>query len=137
MTEQAGALANMTDEELQAMLRRALRTVVILALILFVLFTLIWNWQSGVLALAGAAISYTGIREWRSLAVAVFARLDNQQRPRPVARTLVMFFLRLAVVGAILYVSLRCLHGTVYALVAGIGLAVVALSWEALRLLRG
>jgi hypothetical protein len=40
-------------------------------------------------------------------------------------------------VAAVLYVSLRCLHGTVYALVAGIALGLVALSFEALRLLRG
>jgi hypothetical protein len=39
-------------------------------------------------------------------------------------------------VAGILYVSLRCLNGSVYALVAGIGLAVVALSIEAIRLLR-
>jgi hypothetical protein len=63
--------------------------------------------------------------------------MDNQQPPRMVGRTLVMFFLRLGGVAAVLYVSLRCLHGTVYALVAGIALGLVALSFEALRLLRG
>jgi hypothetical protein len=118
------------------MLRRALRTVVVLGLALFLVFTFTMGWQTGLLELAGALISYTGIREWRNLALAVFAKLDNQQSARPMGRTLVMFFLRLGVVAAILYVSLRCLHGSVYALVAGIGLAVVALSFEALRLLR-
>lgn len=127
----------MTDDDLHEMLRRALRTVVILAVILFLVFTFTLGWQTGLLLLAGAAISWTGIREWRNLAIAVFARLDNQQSARPMGRTLVMFFLRLGMVAAILYVSLKCLHGAVYALVAGIGLAVVALSVEALRLLRG
>jgi hypothetical protein len=126
----------MTDEDLREMLRRALRTVVILALILFLVFTFTLGWQSGLLELAGALISYTGIREWRNLALLVFAKLDNQQPARPTGRTLVMFFLRLGVVAAILYASLRCLNGSVYALIAGIGLAVVALSFEALRLLR-
>ena len=126
----------MTDDDFREMLRRALRTVVILALVLFLVFTLTMGWQSGLLELAGAVISWTGIREWRNLALTVFSKLDSQLPARPLGRTLVTFFLRLAVVGAILYVSLRCLHGSVYALVAGIGLAVVALSIEAVRLLR-
>lgn len=134
---EAGSVANMTDDDLRQMLRRALRLVVILGLILFVVFTVTLGWQSGLLELAGAVISWTGIREYRTLALTVFAQLDSQQPPRPVSRTLVMFFLRLAGVGLILYVSLKCLNGNVYALVAGIGLAVVALSWEALRQLRG
>jgi hypothetical protein len=127
---------SMTDDDFREMLRRALRTVVVLGLLLFLVLTFTLGWQTGLLELAGAVISYTGIREWRSLALTVFAKLDNQQAPRSVTRTLVTFFLRLAVVGAILYVSLRCLHGSVYALVAGIGLAVVALSIETIRLLR-
>ena len=126
----------MTDDDLRAMLRRALRTVVVLGLLLGGILTATRGWQTGLLELAGALISYTGIREWRNLALAVFAQLENRQSARPMGRTLVMFFLRLGVVAAILYVSLRCLHGSIYALVAGIGLAVVALSIEAIRLLR-
>ncbi|HTW47574.1 MAG TPA: hypothetical protein VMD92_06490 [Acidobacteriaceae bacterium] len=126
----------MTDQDLENLLRRALRTVVILAVVLFVVFTLAMGWQSGLLEVAGAIISYTGIREWRTLARAVSSALGPEQTVHPMGRTLGMFFLRLAAVGGILYVSLRCLHGSVYALVAGIGLAVVALSFEAVRLLR-
>lgn len=129
-------VASITDDDLRDLLHRASRTVLVMALILFAVFTFTLGWQSGLLLLAGALISWTGIREWRNLALAIFAKLDNQQSARPMGRTLVMFFLRLGVVAAILYVSLRCLHGSVYALVAGIGLAVVALSIEALRLLR-
>lgn len=132
-----GLTASMTDDDLRDMLRRALRTVTILAVILFVILTFTKGWQTGVLLLAGAAISWTGIREWRNLAVAVFARLDNQQNARPMGRTLVMFFLRLGIVAVVLYASLRYLNGSIYALVAGLALAVVALSFEALRLLRG
>jgi hypothetical protein len=127
---------SMSDEDLQQLLRRATRTVVILAFLLFAVFTFTMGWQSGLLELAGAVISYTGIREWRTLARLVSATMDNRPAPSPKGRTLVMFFLRLALVGGILYVSLRCLNGSVYALVAGIGLAVVALTIEALRLLR-
>jgi hypothetical protein len=126
---------SLTDEALQEALRRSLRTVIVLGLVLFFVFTFTLGWQSGLLELAGAFISYSGIREWRSLARAVSATLDNQASPSPMGRTLVMFFLRLLIVAAVLYVSLKCLNGSVYALVAGIGLAVVALSIEAIRLL--
>ncbi len=132
----ANLTGGITDDDLQQLLRRALRTVVILALLLFVVFTWTLGWQSGLLEIAGAVISYSGIREWRSLTRAISSTLNPQQAPHPMGRTLVMFFLRLGVVGLILYVSLRCLHGSVYALVAGIALAIVALTVEAVRLLR-
>ncbi len=128
--------ASITDDDLRELLRRALRNVVIMALVLFAVFTATLGWQTGLLSLAGAVISYTGIREWRNLALLIFSKIDNRQAAKPVGRTLVMFFLRLGMVAAILYVSLKCLHGSIYALVAGIGLAVVALSIEAIRLLR-
>lgn len=131
-----GGMGAMTDDDFREMIRRALRTVLILGPVLFLVFTFTLGWQSGLMEVAGAVISWTGIREWRSLALTVFSKLDNQLPARPLGRTLVTFFLRLAVVGAILYVSLRCLTGSVYALIAGIGLAVVALSIEAVRLLR-
>jgi hypothetical protein len=125
-----------SDTDLQQLLHRALRIVMIAGVALALIFTFTMGWQSGLLELAGAAISYTGLREWRTLARLVSATLDNQKPQRPMGRTLVMFFVRLGFVGAILYVSLKCLHGSVYALVAGIGLAIVALSIEAFRLLR-
>jgi hypothetical protein len=125
-----------TDEDLQELLRRALRTVGIAGVVLALVFTVTMGWQSGLLELAGAAISYTGIREWRTLARLVSSTLTNQPPQRPMGRTLVMFFVRLGFVGVVLYVSLRCLHGSVYALIAGIGLAIAALSIEAFRLLR-
>lgn len=126
-----------TDDDLRRMMRRALRNVAILSVVVTAVLTVAMGWRSGLMFLAGAAISFTGIWEWRSLALAVFARLDNQQHVRPMGRTLVMFFLRLGMAVAILYVSLRCLHGSAYALLAGLGLAILALSLEALRLLRG
>ena len=128
--------AAITDQDLQKILGRSMRIVAILAPVLFLVFTFTLGWQSGLLLLAGAVISWTGIWEWRSLTTRIFAHLDNQQPPGTTRRTLVLFFLRLGLAVAILYVSLRCLHGTVYALITGLGLAVAALSFEALRLLR-
>jgi hypothetical protein len=130
------AAGQITDEDLQHLLGRAQRIVVIAGVALALVFTFTMGWQSGLLEVAGAIISYTGIREWRTLARLVSATLTDPQTPRPMGRTLVMFFVRLGIVGVILYVSLRCLHGSVYALIAGIGLAVAALTIEAFRLLR-
>jgi hypothetical protein len=126
----------MTDEDLRSLLGRALRIVAIVTPILFLVFTFTLGWQTGLLFLAGAVISWTGIWEWRSLSERIFAHLDNRHEPGTTQRTLVLFFLRLGLAIAILYVSLRCLHGTVYALVAGLGLAVLVLTFEAIRLLR-
>ena len=50
--------------------------------------------------------------------------------------TVVFFVLRLTVFGGAIYGSLKCFHGSVVALLCGLGLAVVATAWEALRLLR-
>jgi hypothetical protein len=125
-----------SDEDLQRLLRRAQRMVAIAGVALALVFTFTMGWQSGLLEAAGAVISWTGILEWRKLAQLVSSTLDNRKPQRPMGRTLVMFFVRLGVVGAILYVSLRCLHGSVYALIAGIGLAIAALTIEAVRLLR-
>jgi hypothetical protein len=46
------------------------------------------------------------------------------------------FFLRLAVTIAVLYVSLKTLHGSVFALAAGLGLGIVSLTVEAIRMAR-
>lgn len=128
--------APITDDDLRRMMRRALRHVAILSVVVAAGITFAMGWRSGLMFLAGAAISFTGIWEWRGFALAIFARLDNQQHVRPMGRTLVMFFLRLGLAVVILYVSLRSLHGSAFALLAGLGLAILALSFEALRLLR-
>lgn len=136
MTVPSETPADFTEAAVQEMLRRAMRLVLALGLVLGLVFWLARGWQSGLVALAGAAISWTGIIEWRSLSRAVFAALEDQRQPKLVARTLVLFFLRLGAIAVIAYVSLKCFHGAVYPLLAGIGLAVVALSFEAVRLLR-
>lgn len=126
----------LTDAQIQAIFHRAMRLVAILGFAVAAILTVAMGWQTGLLFMVGAAISFTGIREWRNLTTAVFDRIGTGTSSKPAGRTVVMFFLRLALAGLALYASLRCLHGSVYALVAGLGLAVIALSVEALRLLR-
>ena len=83
MTPENGPVSSvanaMTHEDLREMLRRALRMVVLLGVLLFLVFTFALGWRSGLLELAGALISYTGIREWRSLTHGDF--LEAGQRP--------------------------------------------------------
>jgi hypothetical protein len=47
-----------------------------------------------------------------------------------------LFLLRLTIFAVVIYGSLKCFHGSVVALLCGLGLAFVTLAWEALKLLR-
>jgi hypothetical protein len=46
------------------------------------------------------------------------------------------FVLRLTVFAAVIYGSLKCFHGSTAALLCGLALALFAIGWEAIRLLR-
>lgn len=135
MTE-SNAFLEFTDADLKAALHRTLGTIAVLAAVLFAVVSLVAGWRSGVLLIVGAIVSASGVYEWQRLISAVNARLDNAQSPRGAGPVVAMFFLRLLIVAVLVYVSLKCFHGSIYALVAGLALAVVGLSIEALRLLR-
>jgi hypothetical protein len=104
---------------------------------------LLWwklGWQSAALFAVGALISGSGLFEWLRLMTAVMLRMDAMPEgstpTRPLAGVLLGFFLRLGLAVVLLYGSLKFLHGSVYALAAGLALGVAALSVEGLRLLR-
>jgi hypothetical protein len=84
----------------------------------------------------GAAISAASLWEWLRLMTAVMERMDAGGTPRPVGMILVGFFLRLGATVLVLYASLRYLNGTVFALAAGLGLGVLSLTIEAIRLMK-
>jgi hypothetical protein len=131
-----------SDQDLRAVLNRALRIVVIAILVGVPIIWVAWGWRSMLLFLVGGAIAATGILEWRQLMGAVLTRLDlpgagTAAKPRPLGRVLFWFFLRLAVAAGVLYVSLRSLDGKVFALLLGIALALMGLLIEAIRLFRG
>ena len=94
------------------------------------------GWQSAALLVVGAAISASGLWEWLRLMTAVMVRMDGGAEARPMGRMLVGFFVRLALSVGILYVSLKYLNGSVYALAAGLLLGVISLSIEGLRLMK-
>jgi hypothetical protein len=94
------------------------------------------GWQSAALLVVGAAISGSGLWEWLRLMTAVMVRMDGGAEARPMGRMLVGFFVRLGLTIVLLYVSLKFLDGSVYALAAGLGLGVFSLSVEGVRLMK-
>lgn len=137
MTEpNAPPLSDFTEQDLKATLNHALGWVGAFGIAGFVATWLAAGWQSAVLFLVGAAIAATGLYESKRLMLAVLSRFNHGRQGKPVAGVLIWFFLRLILAGVVLYVSLRSLEGSVYALCAGLGLAVVALLIESVRLLR-
>ena len=133
---QADSFWNYSDADLKASMRRAIRWTAILAVLGSIVLVFTLGWQTAALFLAGAVVSATGLYEWQQLIGVINAKLDSQRSPRATGFTLTMFFLRLGFAALVIYVSLRCLHGSLYALVAGLSLAMIALTVEALRLLR-
>jgi hypothetical protein len=130
-----------SDQDLRLVLNRALRSVAIAIMVGIPVIWIAWGWRSMLMFLVGGAIAATGILEWRLLMTAVLARLDFgtpgiQGKPRPLGSVLFWFFIRIAAAGGLLYVSLRSLDGKVAALLIGLALALVALFFEAIRLLR-
>jgi hypothetical protein len=139
----ADGLANFSDADARAVIARAVRIVVVLGVMGAVVTLVRAGWKSALLLLIGAAISASGLWEWRRLMAALTARMEpldgehivGARRPS-IGFALAGFFLRLFVVLAVLYVSLRYLNGSAIALAAGLAMGVFALTIEGLRLLR-
>ena len=113
-------MENYSDEDFKRTVLGALRLLVIIVL---VAAPLIWwkaGWQSAVLLLVGALISGSGLFEWLRLMTAVMVRMDGGGKARPLGMVLTGFFLRLGLTIVVLYVSLKVLDGSVYALAAGL-----------------
>jgi len=128
-----------TDEDSRRVILRALR---MLAVVTAVAVPVVWwkiGWQSAVLLLVGASISATGLWKWLRLMSLVMAKMDTAEgdgMARPMGRVLAGFFLTLGLSVAALYVSLKYLDGSVYALAAGLAMGVFALTFEGLRLVK-
>jgi len=132
------SLDSYTDDDAKRTIWSALRIVGVAALLGIPLLWWKLGWQSAVLFAVGTLISGSGLFEWLRLMVALMARMDTEGAApaRPLSPVLIGFFMRLAIAVAVLYVSLKFLDGSVYALVAGLALGVAALSIEGLRLIK-
>ena len=131
------SLDKFSDREFRAVVLRALRLLLVLSL---AVLPLVWwrmgGWRSGAMLVVGAAISGSGLWEWLRLLTALMPRLEGGGKASPMALLLVGFFMRLAIVLAVLYGSLRFLEGSRVALAVGLGLGIFALTIEAVRLAR-
>jgi hypothetical protein len=136
MSDAQSPFAALTDVSLEALLRRAIRIILIFGLLASLVLWKASGWRNAAMMATGAAISAASIFEWLRLIRLINAKLDRQQMPKGAAQAFVFFLLRLVIFAAAIYGSLRCFHGSVVALLCGLGLAVLAIVWEALRLLR-
>ncbi len=119
----------------------AVRLVAVAVLVVVPLLAWKLGWAAAGMFAVGAVISGSGLFEWLRLMSALMARMEvaTVDRPvtvKPLAPVLIGFFLRLAGAVVLLYGSLKFLHGSIYALAAGLVLGVFALLFQALRLVK-
>jgi hypothetical protein len=149
MTEETHSFAVLTDAGLDALLKRALLITLILGTVASLILWQAAGWRNAAMLATGMAISAASIYEWRRLVRIInshFDRARSKQRtgqttdPSPPPRDTVLaaafFLFRLTIFAAAIYGSLKCFRGSVVALLCGLGLAVLAMLWEAVRLLR-
>lgn len=129
-------LVGLTDEAFAALLKRAIRDTLILGLIPTLILLVASGWRNAAMFAVGAAISAASIFEWQRLIRLINAKLDNQKTPRSALLVVTFFVFRLTLFAGAIYGSLKCFHGSVFALLCGLGLAVIAVAFEALRLLK-
>ena len=129
-------MESFTDEDFKRTIMRALRLLVVVTVVVAPLLWWKLGWQSAVLLLVGSAISGSGLYEWLRLMSAVMVRMDGGAKARPMGMVLLGFFVRLGLTVVLLYVSLKVLNGSVYALAGGLALGVFSLTVEGLRLMK-
>jgi hypothetical protein len=135
MTEGSHPIVDLTVDEADAFLKRALRDTLILGVIAAAMVVISSGWRNAAMLVTGGAISAASILEWQRLVRIINARMDNQKNPKSTMLVLVFFVLRLTIFAGVIYGSLKCFHGSVVALLCGLGLAALAVMWEAVRLL--
>lgn len=136
MTEEAPQTEWITDEGLEALLHRALRNTLIIGVLASIGIWIASGWRNAAMMATGAAISAASIWEWRRLARFIAAKMDKKQVPKSAFIPVVLFLFRLLIFAGAIYVSLKCFQGSAIALFCGLALAVLAMVWEAIRLLR-
>ena len=136
MTEETHPILGLTEETLEALLKRAIRNTLILGLIPALVLLVATGWRDAAMLVTGALISAASIFEWLRLVRLINARTRKQKAQRGAILVIGFFLLRLMFFAAAIYGSLKCFHGSPIALLCGLGLAIATLLWEAIRLLR-
>jgi hypothetical protein len=136
MTEETHPIGELTDAALSAMLRRAIRVTLGIGFLAAIVVWIASSWRDASMLAVGTAISALSILEWQRLIRLFNAKLDRQKTPKGAVMVVSFFLLRLLIFAAVIYGSLKCLRGSVLALLCGLALAMVAMAYEAIRLLR-
>ena len=135
MTERSHPIVDLTVDEADAFLKRALRDTLILGIVAAVAVLISSGWRNAAMLVTGGAISAASILEWQRLVRIINAKMDNRKNPKSTVLVLVFFVLRLTIFSGVIYGSLKCFHGSVVALLCGLGMAALAVMWEAVRML--
>jgi uncharacterized membrane protein len=136
MSQETHPIVDLTQADLDAMLHRALRNTLILGTVAALIVWIGGGWRSAAMLGTGTLISVASIWEWQRLVRVINARMDKRKTPASAPVVVLFFVLRLTVFAGVIYGSLKCFHGSVVALLFGLALAVLAIGWEAIRLLR-
>ena len=136
MNDAEHPLATFSDADLQALLVRAVKITIVIGVLAALILWQASNWRNAAMFASGAAISTASIFEWKRIVRTINAAMDKQRLPGGTAVVVTFFLIRLLIFAGVIYVSLKCFQGSVVALLCGLGLAVLAMLWEALRLLR-
>jgi uncharacterized membrane protein len=136
MSEGPNSIADITEEAVQALLQRAIRNTLILGLLPALVILFVSGWRDAAMLATGTLISAGSVFEWQRLIRVIYSKLNQEKTPRSAPAVVMFFVLRLTVYAGVIYVSLKCFQGSVIALLCGLGLAALAVGWEAVRLLR-
>jgi uncharacterized membrane protein len=136
MSEETHTIADISNEDVEALFKRAIRNTLILGLVAAAAVLVARGWRDSAMLVTGTLISAASIFEWQRLVRVINAKLDKQQTPRSAPAVVIFFVLRLTVFAGVIYGSLKCFQGSVIALLCGLGLAAMAIGWEAIRMLR-
>jgi hypothetical protein len=136
MTTEIPSIANLSEEALDGLLKRAVRNTALLGAIPAVILLIASGWRNAAMLMTGALISAASLFEWQRLVRLMNTKMKAQKAPRGAGLAIAFFLVRLLIFVAVIYGSLKCFQGSVIALMCGLSLAVVTLMWEALRMLK-
>lgn len=136
MTEEIPSIANLSEEALDALLKRAVRNTALLGILPALIVWVASGWRNAAMLMTGALISAASLMEWQRLVRLMNAKMKAKKAPGGAVLAIVFFLLRLLIFAAVIYGSLKCFQGSVIPLMCGLSLAVVTLMWEALRMLK-
>ena len=136
MTAEIPSIANLSEEALDALLKRAVRNTALLGLIPALILLIASGWRNAAMLMTGALISAASLLEWQRLVRLMNAKMRAKKAPGGAALAIAFFLVRLLIFVAVIYGSLKCFQGSVIALMCGLSFAVVTLMWEALRMLK-